>query len=60
LELPPALAGVHNMFHVSHLKKCLKTSVDVVVNDVTPLDVDLSFLEHPVKVLGQQDGVTRH
>jgi hypothetical protein len=23
LELPPQLSGVHNVFHVSHLKKCL-------------------------------------
>jgi hypothetical protein len=32
----------------------------VVVDDVTPLDVDLSYPEHPVKVMGQQDRVTRH
>jgi hypothetical protein len=25
LELPPSLAGVHNVFHVSQLKKCLKS-----------------------------------
>jgi hypothetical protein len=30
LELPPLLAGVHNMFHVSQLKKCLKAPVDVI------------------------------
>jgi hypothetical protein len=24
LELPLSLAGVHDIFHVSHLKKCLK------------------------------------
>jgi hypothetical protein len=55
LELPPTLAGVHNMFHVSQLMKCLKPPVDVVVDDVTPLDADMSYPEHPVKVLGQQD-----
>jgi hypothetical protein len=53
LELPPTLVGVHNVFHVSQLKKCLKPSVDAVVNDVTPLNVDLSYSKHPVKVLGQ-------
>jgi hypothetical protein len=53
LELPPTLAGVHNMFHVSQLKKCLKLPVDVVVKDVTPLDANLSYLEHPVKILNQ-------
>jgi hypothetical protein len=39
------------MFHVSQLKKCLRSPVDVVVDDVSPLDADLSYLEHPVKIL---------
>jgi hypothetical protein len=60
LELPPTLAGVHNVFHVSQLKKCLRPPVDVVVDDVSPLDADLSYLEHPVKILDRQDRVTRH
>jgi hypothetical protein len=55
LELPPTLAGVHNVFHVSQLKKCLKPPVDVVVDDVSPLDADLSYPEHPLKILDQQD-----
>jgi hypothetical protein len=42
LELTPNLTCVHNVFHVSQLKKCLKPLVDVVVNDVVPLDADLS------------------
>jgi hypothetical protein len=55
LELPPTLADVHNVFHVSQLKKCLRPPMDVVVDGVSPLDVDLSYLEHPVKILDQQD-----
>jgi hypothetical protein len=55
LELPPTLAGVHNVFHVSQLKKCLMLPVDVVVGDVSPLNVDLSYPEHQVKILDQQD-----
>jgi hypothetical protein len=54
-ELPPSLVGVHNVFHVSQLKKCLKPPVDVIVDDVAPLDADLSYSEHPVKILIQQD-----
>jgi hypothetical protein len=49
------LAGVHNVFHVSQLKKCLRPPVDVIVDDVSPLDADLSYPEHPVKILDQQD-----
>jgi hypothetical protein len=59
LELQPALASVHNMFHVSQLKKCLRPPVDVAVDDVSPLDADLSYPEHLVKILDQQDRVMR-
>jgi hypothetical protein len=60
LKLPQTLAGMHNVFHVSQLRKCLRPSMDVVVNDVSPLDADMSFLEHPVNILDQQDRVMRH
>jgi hypothetical protein len=43
LELPPSLAGVHNVFHVSQMKKCLKLLADVVIDDVAPPDADLSY-----------------
>jgi hypothetical protein len=57
LELLPSLVSVHNVFHVSQLKKCLKLPTDVVTDDVAPLDADLSYPKHPVKLLGQQDRV---
>jgi hypothetical protein len=46
LDLPPYLAGVHDIFHVSQLKKCLKAPVNVVFLEVTLLEVDLSDPEH--------------
>jgi hypothetical protein len=60
LDLPPSLAGFHDIFHVSQLKMCLKAPVDVVLPKVTPLEVDLSYTEHPIKVLDQKDHVMRH
>jgi hypothetical protein len=59
LELPPSLAGVHDIFHVSQLKKCLKAPVDVVLPEVASLDTDLTYLEHPIKILDQKSHVTR-
>jgi hypothetical protein len=60
LELPPSLVGVHNIFHVSQLKKCLKAPVDVVLPEVAPLKTDLTYPEHPIKILNQKSRVTRH
>jgi hypothetical protein len=51
LDLPPSLAGVHDIFHVSQLKKYLKAPMDVVLPEVTPLKADLSYPERPIKVL---------
>jgi hypothetical protein len=45
---------------VSQLKKCWKALVDVVLPEVTPLEADLSYPEHPIKVLDQKDRVLRH
>jgi hypothetical protein len=50
LDLPPSLTGVHNIFHVLQLKKCLKAPVNVVLPEVAPLEADLSYLEHPTKI----------
>jgi hypothetical protein len=58
LDLPPSLAGVHDIFHVSQLKKCLKAPMDVMLPKVTPLEANLSYSEHPIKVLDQNDRVT--
>jgi hypothetical protein len=51
LDLSPSLAGVHNVFHMSQLKKCLKAPVDVVLPEVTLLEANLLYPEHPMKVL---------
>jgi hypothetical protein len=53
LELPSSLAGVHDIFHVSQLKKCLKAPLDVVLLEVAPLEADLTYPEYPIKILDQ-------
>jgi hypothetical protein len=45
LELQPSLAGVHHIFHMSQLKKCLKAPKDVVLLEVSLLEADLAYPE---------------
>jgi hypothetical protein len=59
LELPSSLVGVHDIFHVSQLNKCLKVPMDVVLPEVAPLDTDLTYPERPIKILDQKSCVTR-
>jgi hypothetical protein len=60
VELPSKLSGVHNVFHVSQLKTCLKPPIDVVIEDTIPLEPDLTYKAYPTKILDQQDRVTRN
>jgi hypothetical protein len=60
VELSVKLLGVHNVFHVSQLKRCLKLPTDVVIKDTIPLELDLTYKAYPIKILDQQDRVTRN
>jgi hypothetical protein len=56
LQLPETLSVVHN---VSQLKKCLRVPDRIIeVIDVV-LKPDLTYSEHPIRVLDQKDRVTR-
>jgi hypothetical protein len=59
LELSPSLTGVHDIFHVSQLKKCLKAPVKVVLPEVTPLEPDMTYPEHHIKIFYQKDRVSK-
>jgi hypothetical protein len=59
LQLPETLFAVHNVFHVSQLKKYLRVPDRTIeVTDVV-LEPDLTYSEHPIRVLDQKDRVTR-
>jgi hypothetical protein len=59
VQLPKTLSVVHNVFHISQLKKCLWVQDRTVeVTDVA-LEPDLTYSEHPIRVLDQKDRITR-
>ena len=59
LQLPEHLAAVHDVFHVSQLKKCLRVPEQNVEVEGVELEPDLTYSEYPIRVLDQKDRVTR-
>ena len=59
LELPGHLAGVHDVFHVSQLKKCLRVPEEQVAPEVLDLQDSFEYLEYPVKILDMPFKETR-
>jgi hypothetical protein len=59
LRLPPHMSTVHNVFHVSQLKKCVCLPMEVLSEPELEIEPDLSYQEHPVKVLDQKERSTR-
>jgi hypothetical protein len=60
LELPPQLSDVHDMFHVSQLKKCLCLPKEQIPMEDLNANEDLSYEEYPVKILETSERVTRN
>nr|CAE03840.1 OSJNBb0013J13.17 [Oryza sativa Japonica Group] len=59
LELPEGLADVHNVFHVSQLKKCLRVPEEQVPLGNIELEKNLTYKERPIKVLEEAEHQTR-
>ncbi|WVZ89824.1 LOW QUALITY PROTEIN: hypothetical protein U9M48_036182, partial [Paspalum notatum var. saurae] len=59
LELPPHLAAVHDEFHVSQLKKCLRVPEEVIDTSQIQIQPDLTYEEQPIKILDQKQRATR-
>jgi hypothetical protein len=60
LELPPQLSDVHNMFHVSQLKKCLRVPKEQILMKDLDAKEDLSYQEYPIKILETSERVTQN
>ncbi|WVZ97232.1 hypothetical protein U9M48_042782 [Paspalum notatum var. saurae] len=60
LELPSNLSGIHNVFHVSQLKKCLWVPEEQAPLEGLDVQEDLTYTEHPVKILETSERVTRN
>jgi hypothetical protein len=51
LELPNSLMDVHDVFHVSQLKKCLRAPEEQLPMEQLNVNEDLTYLEYPIRIL---------
>jgi hypothetical protein len=49
LKLPPKMSAIHNVFHVSQLKKCVRLPTKVIAEPEVEIEPDLSYQEYPSK-----------
>jgi hypothetical protein len=54
LRLPQELSGIHDVFHVSNLKKCLSDETFVIPLDEVKLDTKLHFIEEPLEIMDRE------
>jgi hypothetical protein len=60
LELPPQLSDVHDVFHVSQLKKCLRVPKEQIPMEDLNAKEDLSYQEYPLRILETSKRVMRN
>ncbi|KAK1415183.1 hypothetical protein QVD17_30955 [Tagetes erecta] len=60
LDLPDELSGVHNVFHVSNLKKCLADESLAVPLEELHVDEKLRFIEEPVEIMDREVKTLKH
>jgi hypothetical protein len=51
LKLQPQLSEVHDVFHVSQLKKCLRVPEEQLPMEYLDLGGDLTYSERPIRIL---------
>jgi hypothetical protein len=60
IRLPERFSAVHNVFHVTQLKKGLPVPENEIITEANAwIEPDFSLVEHPLKVLDQKERKTR-
>nr|ABA98765.1 retrotransposon protein, putative, Ty3-gypsy subclass [Oryza sativa Japonica Group] len=60
LELPSNMVGIHDVFHVSQLKKCLRVPEEQADSEHIDIQEDLTYVEKPVRILETSERRTRN
>ncbi|KAD7478305.1 hypothetical protein E3N88_01441 [Mikania micrantha] len=54
LQLPQELSSVHNVFHISNLKKFLSDETHIVPLEEIHIEEQLNFVEEPVEIMDRE------
>ena len=59
IRLSSRLEAVHDVFHISQLKKCVKVPEEIIKQHDLEVESDLSYVEYPMKILDSKERSTR-
>jgi hypothetical protein len=51
--------AIHNIFHVSQLRKCVKIPTEIIDSQTIEIEPDLTYIERPIRVLDTKERSTR-
>jgi hypothetical protein len=57
--LPSQLAAIHDVFHISQLKKCIKVPTKIVETSAIAIEPDLSYTEQAIQILDTKERITK-
>jgi hypothetical protein len=60
LQLPESMSDIHNVFHVSQLRECLRVPESHIEEGTIQIQKDLQYREKPVKILDSAIRKTRN
>ena len=56
---PPQLSTIHDIFHISQLKKCVRVPTEIIEQQEILVEPDLSYVEYPLRILDQKERSTQ-
>jgi hypothetical protein len=59
VQLPSQLAAIHDIFHITQLKKCVRAPAEIVEQQEIMVEPDHSYVEQRIKILDQKERSTR-